>query len=114
MGAHIRIYCWDDSRLYAECNVTAHQPLEHEDDQRDTEDLEEADTEDVESEDELRKATAPTEPDSNPKRSPRRIRMPSKVEIMKAVESVSTESLDVDDVTREQAMRLPEIVDEAD
>jgi hypothetical protein len=67
-------------------------------DEIETADIEE-DTEDVEDD----KSADPTEPELSSKRAPHKIRMPSKVEIMKAVESVTTESLEVDAVTREAA-----------
>jgi hypothetical protein len=87
--------------------VTAQQ---RQDEEPDTVDIEE-DTEDVVPEEEESKdPTNPTEPGSNPKRAFRRVQMPTKVEIIKAVESVRTESLDVDEVTREAA-RTPKTED---
>lgn len=68
-----------------------------------------AETEDVSTED-VERSTDDTEPDSNPKRSARRVRLPSKVEIMEAVEKQATESIEVDPLTRESA-QLPKIED---
>jgi hypothetical protein len=77
---------------------------EQQPDDRDTDDLE-ADTEDV-----VDESADPTEPELSSPRKPHKVRMPSKVEILKAVDSVSTESLDVDEVTREAA-RVPKVED---
>jgi hypothetical protein len=80
---------------------------EQDEDEPDTVDIEE-DTEDVVGEDELKKSGDPTEPGGG--KTPRRIRMPSKMEIAKAVESVRTESIDVDEVIREAA-KIPKTED---
>ena len=69
-------------------------------DEADTVDIE-VDTEDVVEEDV--KSQEPTEPDLSSGRPPHKIRMPSKAEIHKAVESVRTESLEVEAVTRNAA-----------
>lgn len=45
-----------------------------------------------------------TKPDTeNPLRSPRRVRLPSKAEIIAAVEGTTTENLEVDPLTKESA-----------
>ena len=70
-------------------------------DEADTVDIE-MDTEDVVDEEDV-KSREPTEPELSSGRPPHKIRMPSKAEIHKAVESVRTESLEVDSVIRDAA-----------
>lgn len=79
-----------------------------ENDDQTTVDVEE-ETEDVHTED-IQKSDDDTEPDSNPKRSPRRVRLPSKVEIIQAVEKQTTESIEVDPLTKEAA-QTPKVED---
>ena len=81
---------------------------QQQDEEPDTVDIEE-DTEDVVDDDDL-KSKEPTEPELSSPRKPHRIRMPSKVEIVQAVESVRTESLDVDEAIQKSA-RIPKTED---
>jgi hypothetical protein len=96
----MRPYCWDGGRLYADARV-----IDKQSDEADTVDIElEDDTEDVvEGDAEDVKSREPTEPELSSPRKPHRIRMPSKTEIQRAVESVRTESLEVDAVTKNAA-----------
>ena len=96
----------DGGPFYRGFSVTVQQ---REEDEPDTVDIEE-DTEDVLSEEEMKRATAPTEPGLDTKRAPHRVRMPSKVEIIKAVDAVGTESIDVDEITR-RAAAIPKTED---
>ena len=89
--------------------MSAEQKKQRQIDEDDTVDIEE-DTEDVVDEVDA-KSKEPTEPELSSPRKPHRIRMPSKAEVAAAVESVGTESLDVDDVVRESARAKTEDLD---